>query len=298
MFNLEIMDIVWAIVVLGATGAVFGLVLALSSRAFAVETDERSEKLLSILPGANCGGCGFTGCALYAEAISKNGAPINKCAAGGQKTVNEIASCMGIEPVKSDRVVAVVKCSGGNNAIKKYEYLGLHDCLSASLLGGSGPNECSYGCLGLGTCLTACAFGAISIVDGKAKVDSEKCTGCMQCAEVCPKKIIVPVSYDQDVIIACSSHDRGAVLRKICSIGCLGCGICQKVCPSGAITLIDNLATIDESKCVDCGKCASKCPRGLISDAGLPSRQEIEAMEAAQAAAAANTAAPPSAPQA
>jgi len=267
---MDCMNIVWAIVVLGAIGAVFGLVLAFASRVFAVEVDERSEHLAGILPGGNCGGCGFTGCALYAEAIAKGGAPVNKCAVGGQKIADEIASYMGVEAAKSEKVVAVVMCSGGTNAAKKYAYMGLKDCVSASLLGGGGPNECDYGCIGLGSCVKECSFGAISIKDGRAFIDGTKCKGCLKCASVCPKKIIVPIRGDKDIVIACSSHQRGAALRKICSIGCLGCGICQKTCPNGAITLVDNLAVIDESKCTDCGLCAEKCPRHLIHDATPP----------------------------
>ncbi|NLT39008.1 MAG: RnfABCDGE type electron transport complex subunit B [Clostridiales bacterium] len=262
--HIDIMNIVWAVVVLGAIGAVFGIVLAIASKVFSVGADSRGENILNILPGVNCGGCGFTGCALYAEAVSRGDVPVDLCAPGGRKTAEEIARLMGTDVPESDRMVAVVKCSGGTGALKRFEYDGIHDCRSADLVGG-GPLECPSGCIGFGTCVEACPFDAIYLKDGRAVVDHEKCTGCLVCVEACPRKIITPFSYNKDVIIKCSSHERGAAVRRVCGAGCVGCSICKKECPSGAITIDGNLAAIDPEKCTDCGKCVSVCPRGLIT---------------------------------
>ena len=270
------MNIINAILVLGIMGGVFGLVLAIASKVFAVDVDPRQEEILNVLPGANCGGCGYPGCAGYAAAVVAGNAPINSCAAGGAECANKIAAIMGVEPGEVEKCVALVRCSGGLNATKKYEYIGIHDCLSASRLQGGGPLDCEYGCLGLGSCAAACKFGAISVSDGLAHVDHEKCVGCLACIDACPKKIIVKVPYSADIVVACSSKEKGAAIRKYCIIGCIGCKICEKACPHDAIHVVNNLASIDYSKCISCGICAQKCPRKLIKDTRLNREHDVE----------------------
>ncbi|MCL2004104.1 MAG: 4Fe-4S binding protein [Oscillospiraceae bacterium] len=166
------------------------------------------------------------------------------------------------------RMTVLVRCSGGVRAKNKFEYEGIDDCHAAMRLGG-GPKECSYGCIGLGSCARVCPSGAISVVDGVSVADPERCTACMSCIAECPKQIIVPVPYHADVHIPCSSREKGGTLRKVCDIGCLGCRICEKVCIPKAVRVEDNLASIDFEKCSDCGDCAEKCPRKLIVDAKL-----------------------------
>ncbi|MCL2081330.1 MAG: RnfABCDGE type electron transport complex subunit B [Oscillospiraceae bacterium] len=260
-------EILTAVLTLGGLGLLFGAVLAVSSRLFKVELDDRYDNILKALPGANCGGCGYTGCAAYASAITE-GADIDLCPPGGDETIQAIAGIMGVEPVKGKRMTALVKCSGGVRAKKKFEYAGIQDCVAAARIGG-GLLECRYGCLGLGTCVSVCVFGAVSIVDGVAVIDYDKCESCGKCVSACPKNIISMIPYEADVHVCCSSADKGAVLRKICEIGCVGCRLCEKVCKHDAIHVNDNLAAIDYDKCTHCGDCAEKCPRKLISDANL-----------------------------
>ena len=257
--------VLYAVLTLGVLGAVFGLVLAIASRIFAVPVDERTEAIAGILPGANCGGCGYAGCGAYAAAIVEGRAPLSACAAGGSETASKIAEIMGVEAGEMEKQVAFVRCSGGNNATKKFEYAGLTDCLSASRIGG-GPVACPNGCLGLGTCATVCAFDAMEIENGVAKVNREKCVGCMACVAACPRKLIDKVPYSATVVIPCASTDKGALVRAYCTNGCIGCGLCVKACEQGAITLANNLAYIDYSKCIGCGACVAKCPRKLIID--------------------------------
>ena len=185
---------------------------------------------------------------------------------------------MGVEPQIVERKVALVKCRGGDLMLRKADYEGIQDCAAAMKVAGDGPTFCSYGCLGFGNCVAQCKFDAIHIVNGAARVDPEKCVGCMMCAATCPRHIIVPVPVHQDVVVACSSHERGATLRKYCQIGCLGCHICEKACQHDAIHVTDNLAAIDYDKCVSCSACAEKCPRHLISDANL--RREFDIVPA------------------
>ena len=275
------MEIVIAIGILGGLGLVFGLILAVASKVFYVETDPRLDALNECLPGANCGGCGYAGCGGYAEAVLKGEAEIGKCASGGNECSQAMAEIMGVKAEVMLRKVALVKCSGYRGfdangkelgARRKAEYEGFQDCMAATKVGGHGITACKYGCLGFGNCVKACKYDAISVVQGIAKVDSEKCVGCMSCAAVCPRQLIVPVEYDKHVLIACSSHAKGSVTIRGCSQGCIGCSLCAKVCPLDAITIDKNLAIIDYSKCDSCGLCATVCPKHLIVDtmAGTP----------------------------
>ncbi len=268
------MDIVIAIAILGGLGLIFGLVLAAASKVFYVETDPRLDKLNECLPGANCGGCGYAGCGGYAEAVLKGEAEIGKCASGGNECAQAMGEIMGLKVADVARKVALVRCSGhrrvdldGNpqGAKMKGDYEDFHDCLAASKVGGNGPLACKFGCLGYGNCTKACQYDAIHIVDGIAKVDPEKCTGCMACSKVCPRELIIPVDYDKHVVIACASHAKGAVTVRGCTQGCIGCGICTKICPHECISVENNLAVIDYSKCTSCGLCAAVCPKKLIA---------------------------------
>ena len=273
------MQEIWiALAILGGMGLIFGLVLAVASKVFAVETDPRLEELTEALPGANCGGCGYAGCAAYAEAVLKGQAEIGKCASGGPAAAEKMAKIMGVEPGAFVRRVALVRCAGQHGVdengkatgskMKGY-YEGIEDCLAATKVAGRGPLICKFGCLGFGNCTKVCQHDAIHVVDGVAKVDHEKCVGCMVCGGVCPRNLIIPVEYDKRVVIACASKAKGAVTIRGCSAGCVGCGKCEKVCEEGAIHVDQNLAFIDYTKCTSCGKCATVCPKHLITDAGL-----------------------------
>ena len=268
------MEVLIAIGILGGLGLIFGLVLAAASKLFYVETDPRLDALNECLPGANCGGCGYAGCGGYAEAVLNGEAEIGKCASGGNECAQAMAAIMGVEAGEVKRKVALVRCSGyrkvdqeGNKqgAKLKAEYEGFPDCLAASKVGGNGPLSCKFGCLGYGNCVAACQYNAIKVIDGVAKVNSKKCTGCMACAEACPRKLIIPVDYGTNVYIACNSHAKGAVTVRGCSQGCIGCGICTKICPHEAIHVDSNLAVIDYEKCTACGLCAAVCPKKLIA---------------------------------
>ena len=273
------MSVLIAIAVLGGLGLTFGLILAAASKVFYVETDPRLDKLNECLPGANCGGCGYAGCGAYAEAVLNGEAPIGACSAGGNECAQAMAAIMGVKAEAVTRRVALVRCSGARTYDKdgnltrgakiKAEYEGFRDCLSASKVGGNGPIACKYGCLGFGSCVRACKYGAISVKGGVAVVDEDLCVGCGMCMIHCPRKVIGMVEYGTDVIIACNSNAKGAVTTRSCTAGCIGCGLCKKICPNEAITVEKGLARIDYSKCTQCGLCATVCPKKLIKDSNV-----------------------------
>lgn len=261
---MDILGILKACLLVGGTGLLIGGLLGLASKFLSVKTDEKIAKIRESLPGNNCGGCGYAGCDGLAEAISKNEAPANGCPVGGAKAAKAISEIMGttVEIVKK---VAFVKCAGNCElTTKKYEYIGNQTCLDASVVPGGGDKGCDYGCLGYGSCVLACEYDAIHVVDGVAFVDKEKCVACGKCVNTCPKHLIEIVPYKNNFHVACSSKDKGKDVKAVCKTGCIGCKLCERNCESDAVKVNDNLATINYDNCINCGACAQKCPSKII----------------------------------
>ncbi len=279
MIFLVTLSIVAPVVALGAMGLFFGLLLAVSSKIFHVDQDERLPEITEALPGANCGGCGYAGCSNFASAVIAGEAPCTGCVVGGPEVAAKVAAIMGVEVGAVERKVAHVNCRGGQNAKRKFQYEGIQDCLAASKVGG-GPLGCAYGCLGYGSCEQACPYDAIHVVNGVAQVQPDKCKACGKCVTACPRNLIQLVSEKQDVFVCCASKDKGPVVRQNCEIGCIGCTLCQRTCKHDAIHVVDNLAVIDYSKCVNCGECVDVCPRKLILRQSTHSAQPAGPAEA------------------
>ena len=277
-------NIIFAVLVLGAIAIVFGLILSVAAKVFEVKVDERLPKIQECLAGANCGGCGYAGCADYAKAVVMDGVPCDKCAPGGPKAAAAIAKIMGGEASAVEKK-AVVQCQGNSEHCKpSYEYKGIQTCAAAATLYG-GPKTCTFACIGLGDCTKVCKFDAIHIVDGVAKVDKDKCTGCGACANICPKHVImIDAGGPRKPVVMCSNQDKGPVAMKACTTSCIACGMCERTCKFDAIHVVNNVAVIDYTKCKNCTMCAKACPRNAIEP--IPTPEEKEKFKAAQKAAA------------
>lgn len=259
------MNILYAVLSLGILGILFGTALGYASDKFAVELDPKVPRIREALPGVNCGGCGFPGCDAFAEAVVNGEAHANGCPVGGIKVASVISEILGVEVEQVEKKAAFVNCNGNNTNIKiRPNTANYHDCVEAHEHRHKHSDGCSYGCVGLGTCIQVCKFGALDIVDGIAKVNEEKCVTCGACVKVCPKGLIELVPLNKSVRVVCSSKDSAKHVRTNCSVGCIACKICEKNCPHDAIHVHESLAKIDYEKCTNCGICAEKCPTKAI----------------------------------
>ncbi len=221
----------------------------------------------SILPGVNCGACGYQNCAEFARAVLQGTAKPNACIPGGSKAAHTIADILGVVTTPPDPVMAVVHCKGGKKeSFDRAIYDGIQDCNAATIVG-NGAKVCQDGCLGLGTCVRACHFDAMHIDEnGVAIVDEVKCTGCGQCVKSCPRKIISLIPKVHKIFLACSNHDRGSKVKSYCTVGCTACTLCVKATPSGAISMKNNIPVLDYSLNENFIPAAYKCPSKCFFD--------------------------------
>ncbi|MGF7142349.1 Na+-translocating ferredoxin:NAD+ oxidoreductase RNF subunit RnfB [Anaerotaenia torta] len=254
-----------ATAIVAGVGLFIGLFLGFAAKTFEVKQDETELLVRELLPGANCGGCGYPGCDGLAAAIAKGEAPANACPVANREAHLKIAEILGTAIEETERKVAYVRCMGTCDKTQvKYEYYGVRDCNKAAAVPGRGNKKCTYGCMGFGSCVRVCAFDAIHIIGGIAVVDKEKCTGCSTCTAQCPNELIEMVPAAARHLVGCSSLDKGKDVKAACSVGCIACKLCEKACEFDAIHVNNNLAYIDYGKCTNCGKCAAVCPVKII----------------------------------
>ena len=250
--------------ILLAVAVIFAVLLVFLSKKLAVRRDPRIDEVAEHLPKANCGGCGFAGCEAFAAALVEGKASLSACQSTPKSEREIIVGILGGGDAEVEETVAVVRCNGGDLCKDRFSYMGYGDCQSAQLIAG-GRKVCSFGCMGLGSCVKVCPKDAIKVgADGLARVDSEKCISCGQCISECPKSLIARIPRSAKVFVACRSDCKGKEVREMCTGGCIGCGLCMRSCPAGAIEMKDNLPVIDYRKCTGCGTCAAKCPTKCI----------------------------------
>ena len=310
-----------ALIALGAIGLVGSLLLFGVAKKFYVYEDPRVGQVEELLPGANCGGCGFPGCHGMADACVKAKDADNSlgsllCPVGGSEVMEKVAGVLGLEAGAAEPKLAVVRCNGNICARPKVAVFdGAKSCAIAAATF-SGETNCAFGCVGLGDCVKACQFDAIHMnaETGLPEVDEDKCVACGACAKACPKFVIeirkksamAKAPTAKRVWVSCINKDKGAAARKACANACIGCAKCQKVCKFEAITVEGNVAFIDNEKCKACGMCVSECPTGAIHATApvmavvekLKAKKEAEKKAAAEAAAAAKAAEATVAPEA
>lgn len=268
--------IIWTVVVLAGLGLVLSLLLFFVAKKFKVEEDPRIDEIEKVMPGANCGGCGYAGCRAFADtAVKAPNLDKHYCPVGGNEVMKKVAAILGYEVKEKAPQVAVVRCNGNcENRPRTNEYDGTASCkVKAALY--SGDTGCPFGCLSCGDCVGACNFGALSMdpATGLPVVDESKCTACGACTKACPKGIIELRNKGprgMRVFVSCVNKDKGGVARKACTAACIGCGKCAKVCAQEAITVENNLAYIDFTKCKLCKKCVAECPTGAIHAVNFP----------------------------
>jgi len=282
--------VVITILSLSIIGALAAVILYFIAQKFKVFEDPRIDEVETVLPGANCGGCGFPGCRGFADACVKADQLDDLfCPVGGNACMADVAHALGKVAVEKDPQVAVVLCSGSpEHRARTNNYDGVKSCTIAHNLY-SGDTGCQYGCLGLGDCVRACDFDAMYMNEetGLPVVIDENCTACGACVEACPRDIMElrkRNKKDRKIFVSCVSMDKGPIAKKACSVGCIGCKACFKVCPHDAIVVENFLAYIDPVKCKLCRKCVVVCPTNSILEINFPPRKIKEDVPAEEQA--------------
>jgi Na+-translocating ferredoxin:NAD+ oxidoreductase subunit B len=270
--------LLFTIATLSIIGVVSAIILFFVAQTFKITEDPRIDEVESMLPGANCGGCGFPGCRGMADALVKASdiSDLN-CPVSDREVMKQIGAFLGHEVTSLEPKIAVIRCNGScQNRPLTNNYVGAKSCAYTNSLY-AGNTGCSYGCYGFGDCVAVCKFDAIYIdpLTNLPVVSEEKCVACGACVKACPKLIIElrnKGKKNRRIYVSCINKDRGVVAKKACNVACIGCSKCQKACAFDAITIENNLAYIDFNKCKLCRKCVAECPTHSIIEVNFPAK--------------------------
>ncbi len=277
--------VVTSIIVLGVIGIVGAAVLYIVAKRFHVQEDPRIDQVEALLPGANCGGCGRSGCRDFAAAcVGADTLDGLSCPASGSAVMKQIGEIVGLAAAETKPKIAVIKCNGTCDLrpqIARFE--GAPTCAVLASLG-TGESDYPNGCLGCGDCVTACPYGAMkmNLETGLPEVIEDKCVGCGACVKACPRSIIelrFKGPRGMRVYVACSNKEKGALAMKECKVACIGCTKCAKECTHEAITIANNLSYIDYEKCKLCRKCVDVCPTHAIHAVNFPVKKAAPTAE-------------------
>ena len=277
--------VIWTVAILAVLGLLLALILFWVARKFKVDEDPRIDEVEKVMPGANCGGCGFAGCRAFADAAVKAASLDNQyCPVGGDEVMQKVASILCLTVAAKAPQVAVVRCNGScANRPVVNDWDGAASCrVKAALY--SGDTLCAFGCLGCGDCVAACQFDALAMdpQTGLPVVDEKKCAACGACVKACPKHIIELRNQGPRGMreyVSCVNKDKGPAAKKACAAACIGCGLCEKTCQHGAVTVADNVAYIDFTKCKLCRECEAVCPTGAIHGVNFPKELDKDAVK-------------------
>jgi Na+-translocating ferredoxin:NAD+ oxidoreductase RNF subunit RnfB len=248
-------------------GLGFAVGLLIASEKLKIQQDQRVERVFMALPNINCGACGCAGCQEYAKAVVADPVLLDRCFPGGSKTMERVAEILNLQVSNSHAPKRPVVHCRAHTADRTYlaAYDGIPSCTSANAL--ANVQACKFGCLGFGDCKASCKFGAISIIDGLATINYEKCTGCTACSKACPRELIemVPFSHQVMMTVACRSRENAKDTKAFCKVGCIACRLCTK--QNDAFEMAGNFAKLDYEKYQPGGTfeaAMNKCPTGVI----------------------------------
>ena len=241
--------ILTSVLILGGVGLTFGILIAIASRKLRVWEDPRIDTVAGMLPGANCGACGFPGCRAFAENAVAGTVQPAKCSVMNAEGVAAVAAYLGVDAGEAEKRVARLLCAGGSHvAVQQAEYRGLPTCAAAAAVNGGGKG-CAWGCLGLGDCAVSCAFGAIRMTDtGLPVVDPALCTACGDCVEACPKGLFTIMPLEHRLLVQCRNLVAGDEILAECRVACTACGRCVLDSAPGLISVASGVAVIDYTK--------------------------------------------------
>lgn len=263
---MEFSPVLTSVVVLAGMGGSFGILIALANARFRVDEDPRLDQLSDLLPGANCGACGFAGCRAFAEAALGGKVAPAGCTVMGEAELEDVAELLGVGVGDADRRVARLLCAGGDDvAFRKADYAGIGSCAAAVAVGGGGK-ACTWGCVGFADCAVSCDFDAITMTpQGLPLVDPARCTACNDCVEACPLDLFVLLPLDAPLLVQCRNLLEGDAAEAVCSVACNACRRCVQDAEDGLITMDRGLAVVNYERIDRANPGAvARCPTGAI----------------------------------